>query len=77
LFNDHKGNPPPLQVMKLFADYDNYPVGPQPWVQKMRGPIRAIVNAAGKVGYWAGYHSVYKEYTPGRLMEKSASLGLS
>jgi hypothetical protein len=63
--------------MKIFADYDNIPIGPQAWVQKLSSPIRAIVNVAGRIGGWAGYHSVYREYTPGRLMAKSASLGLS
>jgi hypothetical protein len=63
--------------MKLFADYDNYPIGPQSWVHAMTGPIRAIVNMAGKIGSWAGYHSVYREYTPEHLMSKAASSGLS
>jgi hypothetical protein len=64
--------------MKLFADYDNYPVGAQGWVQQnLRTPIKAMVNAAGKIASWAGYHSVYKEYTPDHLMAKSSSFGLS
>jgi quercetin dioxygenase-like cupin family protein len=76
-FNDYNGNPPPLQVMKIFADYDNYPIGPQAWQLHLRSLIRVVVNAAGKIASWAGYHSVYKEYTPARLMARSTHFGLS
>jgi quercetin dioxygenase-like cupin family protein len=76
-FNDYDGNPPVLQIMKIFADYDNYPIGPQAWQLHIRGLIRVLIHAAGKVGTWAGYHSVYKEYTPARLMARSAHFGLS
>jgi hypothetical protein len=63
--------------MKIFADGDNYPIGAQSWVQSLAVPIRSIVHAAGKVASWSGYHSVYKEYTPDRLMAKSSLLGMS
>jgi len=77
LFNDHDGNPPPLQLVKLFADYDNFPVGADMWTQNMRQPIRLAVRMFGKVAGWAGYHSVYPDYTPEGLIEKSVALGLS
>ena len=43
----------------------------------MRTPIRLVVSMFGKVAGWAGYRSVYADYTPSSLMEKASALGLS
>jgi hypothetical protein len=77
IVNDRSGNPPLLQMFKIFADYDNYPIGPQAWIQRLKVPIIYIVNGLGKLGTLAEYHSIYKEYTPQRLMGKAQKFGLN
>jgi hypothetical protein len=76
-FVDYNGKPPPLQIMKMFADYDSYPIGSQAWHLHLQGFICAVAHALGKIASWTGYRSVYKEYTPTRLIARSAEFGLN
>jgi quercetin dioxygenase-like cupin family protein len=77
LFNDHNGAPPPLQMMRIFADFDNYPIGPQWWMQLALGyPIQILVNLLGRAAGWIGYKSVYEEYTPEYLKASAGRYGL-
>lgn len=67
LINDYKDFPPPLQVFKIFADYDNYPIGAASWMKPLRWPIIGLTHSLGSVAGWAGYKSMYTEYTPREL----------
>lgn len=66
LLIDYGGFPPGLQVMKIFADYDNYPCGLGAWMgwRGVRGGIVRITKGAGWVAGLAGYSSMYQEYMP-------------
>jgi hypothetical protein len=68
LFNDYGGAPPVLQVFKIFADYDNYPMGPGSWMLAFRKPIVYLTYVAGRIATAVGYRSRYKEYTPTQLI---------
>lgn len=70
LVKDHGGLPPPLQAFKLFADWDNYPIGEAEWMKYMRTVIYILTKAAGWVGGVVGYSSMYKEYTPRELFDR-------
>ncbi|KAH9843625.1 uncharacterized protein C8Q71DRAFT_729325, partial [Rhodofomes roseus] len=69
LVNDHKGLPPVLQTFKIFSDYDNYPIREAQWQLALRSLIVWMTSAMGFLATLAGYRSVYKEYTPRRLLE--------
>ena len=68
LVDDFDGAVPILQIVKIFADYDNYPIGRGSWMLPLRIPIVHLTNAVGKIATLIGYQSQYKEYTPPRLM---------
>lgn len=70
LINNYGDMPPPLQAFKVFADWDNYPIGNAGWMGYIRTPIVGLTKALGWVGGLAGYRSLYKEYTPQELYER-------
>lgn len=67
LINDYGGIPPPLQAFKIFAEWDNYPIGEAGWMGYLRTPIVALTKFAGWVAGVVGYSALYKEYTPREL----------
>jgi hypothetical protein len=64
LCNDYGGleKLPPLQAIKLFADWDNYPIGSAWWMVYTRPAIIGAVWAIGGVAGLFGYRSTYPEY---------------
>jgi hypothetical protein len=70
LINDYGDMPPALQAFKIFADWDNYPIGEASWMGHTRTPIVGLTKAVGWVAGIVGYRSMYREYTPRELYEK-------
>jgi hypothetical protein len=70
LINDYGTMPPVLQVFKIFAELDNYPIGEAGWMIYVRTPIVGLTKAVGWVAGLAGYRAMYKEYMPKDLYER-------
>jgi hypothetical protein len=70
LINDYGAMPPVLQVFKIFAEWDNYPIGEATWMSHAKTPIVGLTKAVGWVAGVVGYRAMYKEYTPQDLYER-------